>query len=193
MHLEQVLGQFEATLKNQVAQLQSAAKGSAPGGVGDWEDVVRHFGLTGLERAERVREAGRRGHTRGAFPEEFEAVVHALAVQAHQVLTQLHGLHAQTLATDPNAAARFQKLGTKVQKLASEQRKAYEDAIKPKTGTAGLAGIFANAAATSKLTPWANLDYDTHLTLSCPGCGSPQRTRLTFDCEYCGSSLFAGK
>jgi ribosomal protein L37AE/L43A len=190
MHLYQVLDQFEATLKNQVAQLQAAAKAAAPGGVGDWEGVVTHFGLSGLDRAERVKEAGRRGHTRGAFPEEFEAVVFVLSKQASQVLDQIRGWHQPALAADSAAAGRVQALGQLVQKLAKEQRRAYEDSIKPKTGTAGLAGIFANASATAKLTPWADLEIDEHFSLSCPSCGSPQRTRLVFDCEYCGSSLF---
>ena len=190
MHTQRVLDQFEATLKNQVAQLQAAAKSAAPGGVGDWESVVGHFGLSGLERAERVKEAGRRGHTRGAFPEEFEAVVGVLAEQASQTLAQIKQWHGQALAADPALAGRVQSLDGLVSELAKQQRQAYEDAIKPKTGVAGLAGIFANASATSKLTPWANLEYDAQLTLSCPSCGSPQRTRLRFDCEYCASSLF---
>ena len=190
MHVDQLLDQFEATLKNQLAQLQEAAKSAAPGGVGDWEGVVAHFGLPPIERARRVQQAGQRGHTRGAFPEEFEAVVDQLAQQAQQLLTQLHGWHAAALAADPAAAGRLEQLTQTVASLAAEQRRAYEDGLKPTTGVGGLAGIFANASATAKLSPWAELEYDTHLTLSCPGCGSPQRTRLVFDCEYCGSSLF---
>lgn len=190
MNVHQVLEQFEATLKNQVAQLQAAAKSAAPGGIGDWEGVVAQFGLPAIERGERARLAGSRGHTRGALPDEFEQVVARLGEQARALLGQIHGWHGAELAADPNAAARIQTLAQTVTNLASEQRRAYEDSVKPKTGVGGLAGIFANASATAKLSPWANLEYDNHLTLTCPGCGSPQRTRLVFDCEYCGSSLF---
>jgi ribosomal protein L37AE/L43A len=190
VHIHPLLDQFEATLKNQVAQLQAAAKSAAPGGVGDWEGVVAHFGLPPIDRAQRVQQAGQRRHTRGAFPEEFEAVVARLGQQAAQMLAQMQHWHAAALAADPSAAQRVQGLAQTVAELAAEQRRAYEDGLKPKTGVGGLAGIFANASATAKLTPWADLEYDTHLTLSCPSCGSPQRTRLVFCCEYCGSSLF---
>lgn len=193
MYVHQLLDQFEATLKNQLAELQAAAKSAAPGGVGDWEGIVAHFGLPTIERAERVRQAGQRRHTRGALPEEFEAAVERLAGEAGQMLTRLRGWHADAIAADPSATQRLQLLGHQIATLAAEQRRAYEDELAPKTGVGGLAGIFANASATAKLTPWAQLEYDTHLTLSCPGCGSPQRTRLVFDCEYCGSSLFGPK
>jgi ribosomal protein L37AE/L43A len=197
MNIDNVLDQFEATLKNQIAQLQAAAKSAAPGGVGDWEAIVTHFGagggVPGIERTERLKQAGQRGHTRGAFPEEFEAVVAVLARQAGELLVQLGGWHQAALAADPAAAARIQALRSSVDQLATKQREAYEDGIKPRTGVGGLAGIFANASATSKLTPWANLQYDPQLTLACPSCGSPQRTRLVFNCEYCGTSLFEPK
>ncbi len=184
--MQGILDHFEFTLKNQVAELQSAAKCSAPGGVGDWEQIVAHFGLPAIARTERVKQAGLRGHRRGAFSEEFEAVMGALAVQAGLVLQQLDRQYGPAMGR----CARFVELVHMVQVLAREQREAYEDAIRPRTGTSGLASIFANASATSKLTPWANLEYDPQLTLSCPSCGSPQRTRLIFECEYCGSSLF---
>ncbi len=184
--MQGILDHFEFTLKNQVAELQNAAKSSAPGGVGDWEDIVAHFGIAAIARVERVKQAGIRGHHRGAFSEEFEAVMGALAVQAGGVLQQLDRLYGPAITS----SARFAELVRMVQALAKEQREAYEDAIRPRTGTSGLASIFANASATSRLTPWANLEYDPQLTLSCPSCGSPQRTRLIFDCEYCGSSLF---
>lgn len=186
-----VLQQFEATLKNQVAQLQAAAKSAAPGGVGDWEGVVAQFGLPAQSRADRVKQAGQRGHTRGALPDEFEAVVVALARSAGQVLSQIQSWHHHAITSDPSAGARVRGIAELLERLPAEQRRAYEDSIKPKPGVAGLAGIFANASATAKLTPWADLEYDSQLTLTCPGCGSPQRTRLRFDCEYCGSSLFA--
>lgn len=191
MSVDQVLEQFEATLKNQVAQLQAAARSAAPGGIGDWEQIVAQFGLPAMDRPERARQAGARGHTRGALPDEFEAVVAKLAEQARGLLDQILGWHGAELSANPQAAARIQALVQSVANLATEQRRAYQDSIKPKTGVGALAGIFANASATAKLTPWASLEYDNHLTLTCPGCGSPQRTRLVFDCEYCGSSLFA--
>lgn len=193
MNVAHLLDQFEATLKNQLAQIRESAKSAAPGGVGEWEEVVTHFGLTGPARADRVKQAGQRGHTRGAFPEEFEAVVGVLGRQASQVLQQMQSWHGPALAADPATVSRLQTLAGKIQQLASEQRKAYEDETKPKTGVGGIAGIFANANATAKLAWWKDIEYDEQLTLACPGCGSPQRTRLNFDCEYCGASMFGPK
>ncbi|HGG56617.1 MAG TPA: hypothetical protein ENK31_02345 [Nannocystis exedens] len=184
--MQRILDHFEFTLKNQVAELQTVAKCSAPGGVGDWEQIVAHFGLPAIERKERVKQAGLRRHHRGAFSEEFEAVMGVLAAQAGLVLQQLERQFGPALANHMRFAEFVRMVGT----LAADQRAAYEDAIQVRTGTSGLASIFANASATSKLTPWANLEYDPQMTLSCPSCGSPQRTRLIFDCEYCGSSLF---
>jgi hypothetical protein len=190
MHVHPLLDQFEATLKNQLAQVQALAKSSAPGGIGDWEQVVAQFGLPAIDRPTRAREAGARGHTRGALPDEFEQVVARLGEQARSLLAQIHAWNITEISADPHADARVQALAVQLGNLASEQRRAYEASIKPKTGVGGLAGIFANAAATAKLTPWANLQFDEQLTLKCPGCGSPQRTRLVFNCEFCGSNLF---
>lgn len=193
MHLDLLLEQFEATLKNQVAELQAAASSAAPGGVGDWERIVAYFGLPTSLKKQRVQAAIQRQHRRGAFPEEFEAVTEALAQQAELLLNQIQLWHSATLASEPAARARVGSLLETVRGLAQNQRTAYEASITPKTGVAGLAGIFANASATASLTPWAHVTYDTQLTLSCPGCGSPQCTRLAFDCEFCGASLFGPK
>jgi len=190
MDVHAALAQFEDTFKHQVAQILHHARGSAPGGVGgDWAEVVAHFGLPAKSNAERSQLAGQAGHARGALPDEVAAVLGVLSQQAEQVLTNMGHAFGPALAADPTAAARLQELAGKVQSMPTEQRKVYTDETKPKAGT-GIAGLFANAAATSKLTPWANLKYDSHFTLSCPGCGSPQRQRLIFNCEYCGASLF---
>lgn len=190
MDAHAALAQFEDTFKQQIAMIVHHARSAAPGGVGgDWAEVVQHFGLPAKNNAERAQLAGQASHTRGAMPEELEAVLGALAEQAGQVLGQMGQVFGPQLAADADAAARYRELSEQVQRMPGEQRKAYTDETKPKTGT-GIAGLFANAAATAKLSPWANVKYDSHFTLSCPGCGSPQRQRLIFNCEYCGANLF---
>lgn len=190
MDVHAALAHFEDTFKHQIAQILHHARGSAPGGIGgDWQEVVAHFGLPARSNAERAQLAGQAGHTRGAVPDELEAVLGVLARQAMHVLHGMGHAFGPQLAHDPEAQARHRELISHVQAMPAEQRRAYADEAKPKTGT-GIAGLFANAAATAKITPWANISYDSHFTLACPGCGSPQRKRLIFNCEYCGASLF---
>ena len=190
MHARQALDHFEQAFKQQVAMILHHAKGCAPGGVGgDWQDVVAHFGLPAQSNAQRAAAAGQAGHTRGALPDEVEGVLRVLSQQASQVLANMGHVYGPHFAADPGAASQLGELQRHVAETPTEQRRAYAGDGKPKG--AGVAGIFANAAATAALAPWASANFDRHFTLQCPGCGSPQRTRLRFDCEYCGASLFA--
>jgi hypothetical protein len=70
---------------------------------------------------------------------------------------------------------------------------AYDASVRPaqKPG-GGLGGIFARAQTTAALTPWADMKYDTALTLTCRGCGAPQPNALEFSCCHCGGDIFKG-
>jgi len=56
--------------------------------------------------------------------------------------------------------------------------------------SSGIAAIFQNAVETARLSPWANLEWDRRLTVTCRTCGAPQLTRREFRCEFCGSDMF---
>lgn len=181
----QTIDAFEATLRNQVAFVLETAAGSPPGGGPAWDGVLGRFGIPGAPPDRRGALAASRGHTRGAFPEEVEAVLLALSHLAFRTLQHLHAPES------PPLQARLYALGEQVSSLAAVQRRAYEELLKPRPVVgAGVAGIFANARATAQLNPWGHLKYDDHLTLACPGCGAPQQAQLVFDCRFCGSSLF---
>jgi hypothetical protein len=182
-----MLEAFEATLRNQVAFVLETAAGSPAGGGPAWAGVLERFGIEGAPPDRRGAVAASRGQTRGAFPEEVEAVLLALSHLASVTLRQMQTMAAE----EPHAQARLQSLVGRVSTLATDQRRAYEDLLRPRPVVgAGVAGIFANARATAQLDPWRSCKYDDHLTLSCPGCGAPQQAHLVFDCRFCGSSLF---
>jgi hypothetical protein len=182
-----MLEAFEATLRNQVAFVLETAAGSPAGGGPAWAGVLERFGIEGAPPDRRGAVAASRGQSRGAFPEEVEAVLLALSHLASVTLRQMQAM----AATQPHAQARLQSLVGRVSTLATDQRRAYEDLLRPRPVVgAGVAGIFANARATAQLDPWRSCKYDDHLTLSCPGCGAPQQAHLVFDCRFCGSSLF---
>lgn len=184
-----VLQNFEATLRNQVALVLETATGSPAGGGPQWDRVLSAFAITGVAADERGAVARQRGRTRGAFAEEVERVLVALSQQAWATLQQIQGwgLTRQRPDLQPHLDALAQQIHT----LSVDQCKAYEDGLRPRRVVgAGVASIFANAKATAQINPWGQLKYSDQLTLSCPGCGAPQRAELVFDCKFCGSSLF---
>lgn len=180
---------FEATLRNQVAFVLETAAQSPAGGGPVWDGVLGRFGIAGAPADRRGALAAGRGQTRGALPEEVEAVLLSLSHMAWATLQGLHALGEPSGRSD--LAARLSGLANQVSTLAVVQRRAYEDLLRPKPVVgAGVAAIFANARATAQLNPWGHLKYDDQLTLACPGCGAPQQVELQFDCRFCGGSLF---
>lgn len=181
------LDQFESTLRNQVAFVLEVATSSPAGGGPKWSEVLAQFSIQGVEPSQRGAVASQRRHNRGAFPEEVEAVLLALSHQAWAALQGLWGW-AQS---QPELAPRITAVGERVRTLSTDQRKAYEEGLRPKPVVgAGVAGIFANARATAQINPWGHLSYSDQLTLTCSGCGAPQQAELVFDCRFCGNSLF---
>jgi hypothetical protein len=184
-----VLDNFEATLRNQVALILETATGSPPGGGPRWDEVLAAFGLQGVPTDQRGAVAAQRVHNRGAFPEEVEQVMLALSHQAWATLGQMHGWGLTQHS--PHLQSRMDALAQQIRTMSSEQRRAYEDGLRPKPVVGpGVAAIFANAKATAQINPWGHLKYSDQLTLACPGCGAPQQTELQFDCKFCGNSLF---
>ena len=54
---------------------------------------------------------------------------------------------------------------------------------------ASVNSVFANAQATAKLTPWANVKIDAAKVLECGPCGAPQEVALDFVCRYCKAPM----
>jgi hypothetical protein len=186
-----LLDRFESVLFGHVGHVLEVAATSPAGGAGRWEEVLGHFGIEGMPRAERGPAAARRGHARGAFPEEVELVLQAIVAMATASLADLRHVYGGALAADPGAAARVQAMSARLGGLALEQRQAYEAGVRPKpvVGT-GVAAIFANAKATAEISPWKSWTNQYQTTLQCPGCGAAQQAELVFTCKYCGGNLF---
>lgn len=186
-----LLDRFESVLFGHIGHVLEVAATSPAGGAGRWEELMTHFGLQGMPREERGPTAAKRGHPRGAFPEEVEQVLQAIATMASSSLGELRAVHEPALRADPGAAARLDAIAMRLGVLALEQRRVYESELRPKPTTgAGVAGIFANARATAEIRPWKRWTMDHHMTLQCPGCGAAQQAELVFTCKYCGGNLF---
>lgn len=187
-----ILDQYESMLHGNVARILDVAFNSPAGGADRWDGVMKQFELPNSPTKERGRIAAQRQHVRGAFPEEVEQVLGALAFQARQTLDHVWAAHQQALQADPSAMQRLNALAASLPTLAAQQRAAYEQALRPKPATgAGVAGIFANVRATAEINPWNKWRVDERqTTLSCRGCGSAQQTELVFTCKYCGNNLF---
>lgn len=54
----------------------------------------------------------------------------------------------------------------------------------------GVASIFQNAVQSAQLSPWAHLEYNLKVTITCRVCGAPQQAQAVFNCEFCGSDVF---
>ena len=64
------------------------------------------------------------------------------------------------------------------------------DVCPPKAAVAAsVNSVFANAQATAKLTPWANVKIDATKVFECHACGAPQEVALDFVCRYCKSPM----
>ena len=189
-----LLDRFESVLFGHVGHVLEVAATSPAGGAGRWEEVLRHFGIEGMPRQERGPAAAKRGHARGAFPEEVEHVLQAIAHLAYASLTDLTRAHDGALRADPQAAHRVHTIAAGLGMLALQQRQAYEEQLRPKPATgAGVAGIFANARATAEISPWKQWTAEYQTTLRCPGCGAAQQAELVFTCKYCGGNLFGDR
>jgi hypothetical protein len=184
-----VLDELEATLRNQCAFVLEVAAASPPGGGPQWDNVMSSCRVVGVAPPQRGALAGSRGHHRGAFPEEVEAVITAIA--AHAAAT-LHAIGPWLHHHHPDLAGRLHELAVTVAGLPADRRRAYERSLTTKPAGAGVSSIFANARATAQIDPWSRTKYDSSLTLSCASCGSPQTSELSFDCKFCGNNLFSG-
>ncbi len=160
-------------INGQVIRLLRAACGEERG----WPEAVRQAGLAARPPAG------------GPAPaEEVRGVLDALVVEALAALDE----HAATV--DPvQLAGLRQRLGM----LAEHETKRYAAAMErdaavgpPPKPSLGIANIFKNAVETYQMSPWAHLEYDNRITITCRTCGAPQQTQREFHCGFCGGNMF---
>lgn len=184
---QELISSFEKTLDEQFAYILGTARKSAPGGDVEWQVLVSELGLEPMSTQERGALARKRRHGRGAFPDEVERALTALSQRAEQTL---HALAGRSSAPDWEQQRAALLAG--LPGLVSTRKGDYCAWLVevPKTN-AGLGGIFAQARSTAALSKEGDIDWKTHTTVSCQGCGAPQSTRLSFVCSFCDGNLFS--
>jgi hypothetical protein len=183
---------LDAALAQHLGAIQRAAFGSPPGGGPEWDGILRHYAVPALDPQERAMIVSCMHLSRGAVPAEVRVVFTGLQSWAQRELEQLR---ASGAANSPTFGTLQQRVAT----LVDSEIAAYERAlgiapsapmpapVSAPAAPAGpsLASIFANANATAKEVPWANMKHKSVVNLNCVHCGGPQEQPQDFMCKYC--------
>ena len=184
---------LDAALMQHLTTIQRTAISSPPGGGGDWDTLLRHYGHTPFEPQERAVTVSMMKLSRGAVPAELRVVLLGLQAWAQGELGRLRANGAAH--GNPTVGG----LEQRVAGLVDFEVSAYERALgvapsapmvppaappAPPPGPS-LASIFANAQQTSKEVPWAGMTYKSVVNLNCVHCGGPQEQPQDFMCKYC--------
>lgn len=183
---------LEAQIATHVRAICGTAASVPAGGGPAWDQMLAYYRLRAFSPDERVSVARALGMTRGATPGEVHVVLEALARWAHA--------EASRLAQDPGLAGhpRLRTLAQDLAAMPARETEVYERSVglvrapmPPPAAPAGpapmpaLGNIFANAQATSKEVPWANMQYKQTAVLTCVHCGGPQEVAQDFLCRFC--------
>jgi hypothetical protein len=171
------LDELDARVAEHVAAIHATAQAAPPGGGHAWDRLLAFYGVAPDDARDRVGQVQRLSIERGAVPGE---VCRALTAMVQRADGALRGLVAG-VPTEPRASA----LSTRLARIVAEEGARYEASLRRRQ----VASVFANAATTSKQTPWANRGVDAPLVLSCPACGAPQERALDFQCRYCHAPM----
>jgi hypothetical protein len=185
---------LDAALMQHLSTIQRTAFSSPPGGGGEWDTLLRHYGHTPFDPQERAMSVSCMKLSRGAVPAELRVVLLGLQAWAQGELGRLRASGAA------NGSPTFAGLEQRIAGLVDHEIGAYERALgvppsapmvqqapPPPAAPAGpsLASIFANAQQTSKEVPWAGMTYKSVVNLNCVHCGGPQEQPQDFMCKYC--------
>lgn len=193
--------QIDANIDGHVRWILQSASACPPGGNRSWDQVLASYGAkpdTALMRLEEAQEAGQ---TRGATLKEVRRAIDSMLTQARTELDRIVppvtiGAGGVTSAvgagtTDLNFEHYIASLRAKLTRIADEALARYTtDVCPPRAAVAAsVNSVFANAQATAKLTPWANVKIDAAKVFECHACGAPQEVALDFVCRYCKSPM----
>ena len=171
-----------------IEYVMEAASSCPPSGAGGWSQVLQTYQIAPAEISDRASRIAVHKNAQGALPEDVRPVLQAVVNMAANSLYQIANQWGPVLAADPLLGQRMQQLQTRLGTLVDEKLKDYEGRLEPDPpGSVG--GIFANVAATAKMSPWADLKWKRNMPLSCVGCGAPQAAALDFVCAHCGGPL----
>ena len=128
--------------------------------------------------------------SRGALPDEFQAVLQVIARQCVGRLDAIIESDPADTGHHGASASRCGLLRAKLVALVDREGAAYKSLLRPPKPGGGLGGIFARARATSAIDPWRVGKWSQAVTLCCVSCGAPQEDELEFYCTYCRNPLF---
>jgi hypothetical protein len=187
---------LDAALTQHLSAIRHAAISSPPGGGGEWDTLLRHYGHAAFDAQERAMIVSCMRLARGAVPAELRVVLIGLQGWGQRELDRLRAMGAASAR--PNVDA----LQHRIAMLVDAEVSAYEHAlgVPPSMPAAApavppaapaapaapsLASIFANANQTAKEVPWAGQTYKSVVNLNCVHCGGPQEQPQDFMCKYC--------
>ncbi len=191
------LDAIEGNLAAHERYVLDAARAAPFGGNHAWDAVLRHYGLAPDPALARLEAAQRAGQREGASIDEVlraaAAVVKQASAELDRALASIELGPAGTVKTlearplEPLIAA----LQVRLRQFEEQVRTRYAALVCPGAGTvaSSVGSVFANAASTAKLTPWANVRFEPTRVLSCEVCGAPQQLELDFRCLYCRNPM----
>jgi hypothetical protein len=180
------LQKLEADVAGHVRWIRDSAVAAPPGGNRNWDRVLAHYGAAPDSPIERLEEIRRAEQTRGATLKEVRRALEAMTAGAERELAASGAMSGR-----PDLEVRIGRLRGWLSRIPDEETNAFAAIVCPPKAVvaASVGGIFANAQATAKKVPWANLKFDPANVLSCPTCGAPQERALDFTCRYCRSPM----
>lgn len=188
--------QIDANVDGHVRWILQSAAACPPGGNRSWDQVLAHYGAHPDAALARLEEAQQAGQSRGATLKEVRRALDAMLTSARAELDRLvppvqWGGAVVAGTSDPNFEHYVATLRAKLTRIPDEALARYTaDVCPPKAAVAAsVNSVFANAQATAKLTPWANVKIDATKVFECHACGAPQEVALDFVCRYCKSPM----
>lgn len=195
------IAQLEHHLDGHARYLLGAAQSCPFGGNHDWDRVLAHYGGTQDPPLMRLEQAQASGQSRGATLNEVRRAAEGLRAQATAEMDRIIApvpIGAAGMITAVGGGTGHVELEGRIATVRARLSRIPDELVAQHAATvcppkaavaASVSSVFANATATAKLTPWANVKFDVTKVLECRACGAPQQVELDFFCRYCRSPM----
>lgn len=191
----------EKNVEGHVQWILGVARSAPPGGNRDWDKVLAHYGESHDAPLARLEQLQALGQSRGATVAEVRRAIAAMVRQAEAEFDRVAPrkaiggggfvLAVAAGTNDPQLEGEVAGFRAKLAGLAENWAARYQAEVcdQRKAAAASVGSVFANAMATAKETPWANVKIDATKVRECPSCGAPQEVVLDFKCRYCRGNM----